>query len=453
MVAERVVPGQEAPETAAEQRSVVDALILVGFVLYLGGLLAWLGIGLLPTLADHVAGFRSALLSEATGHGVWARLAGRIADRRMLMGSLTDVVWQSLFSVLNLVLGVLLLIRRRHERVPQLLILALLGTAATFNNPSHQVFHVLGEPNLIQAIHYSFHIVSGTAYLWAVLLFPDGRFPPGWVPTARRRWVLGIGVTVAIAVISWRSSFVNHPLFFVGFFGVLTPVIGIPAMTRRMRTTAVPEIRQQCRLLRGALVPAAAMAVVWVGAWVVSWSGTSLMPGAHHLDAILETWFPAPFAFVPVMLFIGVVRYRLWDIDLVISRALLYLSLGGFALAGYVAVVSLAGTLTMGWTTTALVMAGVALGIDPLRRRLQRAANRLVFGQVLTPAEAVRSLADGLSQLRGGNSLRELVYVAAVGTRAAGAVLWVEVEDHLLEVSRWPKAPRQLGRRAMSISE
>jgi signal transduction histidine kinase len=428
------------PHRADERRSIVRGLILAGFAVYLAGLLAWLGIGLLPTLSAHISGFRHALLSEAAGHGIWARVAGRIADESMLMGSLGTVIWQSLFSLLNLVLGILLLVRRPFERVPQLLILGVLGTAATFNGPSHQVFHVLGEPPAIQVIHYTFHIVSGTAYLWAVFLFPDGRFPPGLVRSTRLRWVLGAGVTVAIAVICWRSSFVSHPPFFVGFFGVLTPAIGIPAMTARMRATRNREVRQQCRLLRGALLPAAALAAIWVPAWVVSLTGSQAAAGAHHLDGILETWFPGVFAVVPVMLFVGVLRYRLWDIDLVVSRALLYLSLGGCALAGYVAVVAAAGTLAPAWWSTALVMAVVALGVDPLRRRLRRAANRVVFGQVLTPAEAVRSLADGLAQLTAGNSLSELVRVAAVGTRAAGVGLWVTVDDHLLEVARWPEA-------------
>ncbi|MCL2394596.1 MAG: ATP-binding protein [Acidimicrobiaceae bacterium] len=436
----------------AERRSIVRILILAWFALYLAGLLGWLGIGLLPTLADHISAFRQALLSEAAGHGVWARLAGRIADRTMLMGGLGTVIVQSLFSLLNLALGGFLLFRRPFERVPQLLILALLGTAATFNSPSHQVFHVLGEPPPIQAIHYTFHIISGTAYLWAVFLFPDGRFPPGTIRSVRLRWILGAGVTVAIAVVCWRSSFVSHPPFFVGFFGVLTPVIGIPATTVRMRQTTDREVRQQCRLLRGALLPSAAVAAVWVVAWVVSLTGTSGAAGAHHLDGILENWFPAAFAVVPVVLFIGVLRYRLWDIDVVISRALLYLSLGGCALAGYVAVVSVAGTLAPGWWSTALVMAAVALGIDPLRRRLQRAANRVVFGQVLTPAEAVRSLADGLAQVKGGNSLAELVQAAAVGTRAAEASLWVAVDDHLLEVARWPESGRHFRRRTVPLS-
>ena len=84
---------------------------------------------------------------------------------------------QYAFSLLNLVLGVLLIVRRPNELVPRLLALGLLGTAATFNLPSHEAFHILGSPWPIALLHFTFHIVSGVAYLWAVVLFPDGRLP------------------------------------------------------------------------------------------------------------------------------------------------------------------------------------------------------------------------------------------------------------------------------------
>ena len=71
----------------------------------------------------------------------------------------------------------LLIVRRPNDVVPRLLALGLLGTAATFNLPSHEAFHILGSPWPIALLHFTFHIVSGVAYLWAVALFPDGRLP------------------------------------------------------------------------------------------------------------------------------------------------------------------------------------------------------------------------------------------------------------------------------------
>jgi signal transduction histidine kinase len=427
------------PARGLGERRLAHMVILAVFSLYLAGLLAWLCIGLLPTISAHYAPFRDALLREASGHGVWARVSARIADETMLMGSGKMVLLQSIFSLLNLALGTILLIRKPFELEPQLLALGMLGTAATFNGPSHQVFHVLGEPPAIKALHFTFHVVSGSAYLWAVFLFPDGKFPIERPRSGPRRWVLSAAATTAVVVICWRSAFVNHPPFFVGFFGVLTPAIGIPALTVRMQRTVSGTVYQQCRLLRGAMVPAAAMGAVWVLGWVVSLGTGDAAMTARQLDAHLEDWFPAVFALIPVMLFIGILRYRLWDIDVVASRTLLYGSLLVIVGAAYVAVVSVAAALAgRGPWTVILALAAVALAVDPLRRRLDAVANRLVFGQSLTPRQATRVLAAGLEQLSSGEELVELTKVAVTATRAAGAQLWLNVDDHFLLVAKWP---------------
>ena len=370
--------------------------IRVGFAVYIAALLAWLLIGALPTIAAHFAPFHRALQREAAGTGTWAHLAARIDDRRALMGNGKTVVLQSLFSLLNLTMGIVLVLRRPFERVPQLLALGMLGTAATFNGPSHQVFHVLGEPVPIKVIHFTFHVVSGSAYLWAVFLFPDGRFPAERPRSESGRRLVGVAATAALVLVSWRSSFLAHPPFFVAFFGVLTPAIGIPSLTVRMRHNPSVLVHQQCRLLRGAMVPSAVLGAVWLGAWVVSLGNGPAAASAHTFDGQLEEWFPAVFALIPIMLFIGVLRYRLWDIDLVVNRTLLYGSLAGLTALAYVAAVSLAGAVagTSAWSTI-LAMAAVALLVDPLRRRLEVAANRAVFGQSLTPRQALRVLDPG----------------------------------------------------------
>ena len=91
---------------------------------------------------------------------------------------------------------------------------------------------------------------------------------------------------------------------------------------------------------------------------------------------------------------IAITKYRLYDIDVVISRTFVYGSLAVFIGVVYVAVVVGVGALvgSPGEPNTALAIAAtalVAVAFQPLRRRLERVANRLVFGRKATPYEVL----------------------------------------------------------------
>jgi hypothetical protein len=245
------------------------------FALYLAGLLLWLGIGLIPSAAAAIPAFKRWLTDLAVSHGTWHGLAARILATDLTNSHGRDVAVQYLFSLLNLALGVLLVIRRPRQPVPRLLAFALLGTAATFNQPSHAVFHLIGHNPVVTAIHFVFHVVSGVAYLWAVVLFPDGRLPPGLRASRSTRRLLVVAVTLTVTIVCWRSSFIAHPQFFVVFFGILIPLSGMAAQSSRLRRPAGPEEHQQARLLRGALVPASVTGLAWLAARALATVGGS----------------------------------------------------------------------------------------------------------------------------------------------------------------------------------
>src|SRR5258708_39785122 len=95
---------------------------------------------------------------------------------------------------------------------------------------------------------------------------------------------------------------------------------------------------------------------------------------------------------VPVAIAIAVLRYRLYDIDVIISRALVYGTLAALITAIYVGIVVGIGTLigSGGKPNLALSIVAtgvVAVGFQPARERLQRVANRLVYGKRATPYE------------------------------------------------------------------
>ena len=198
------------------------------------------------------------------------------------------VAVQYLFSVLNLALGCLIMLRRPYGVVPRLLALAFIGTAATFNEASHVVFHLLEHAPLVSAVHFTFHIVSGVAYAWAVVLFPgdgDGYRLPG--PGSRHR-ALGCG----------RAG-----RYGPGGLDLLAQQLHLPPAVLRglLRDrdpgprdhgtdrsgcpsgTATRSSQQQSKLLRMALFPALAAALLWLTAHAVDSLG--LVSGAERAQS------------------------------------------------------------------------------------------------------------------------------------------------------------------------
>jgi signal transduction histidine kinase len=399
------------------------------FVLYASGLTVWLVLGLLPTLVSAVPALHHQFLSWAPTYP----FAERILHPAMPGGMVPDMtttgqaLLQYGFSALNFTLGILLAVRLPDQRVPRLLAFALLGTAATFNMPSHRAFHVTGTPWPIVLIHFGFHIVSGTCYFWAVVLFADGELPRQIRPSPAGLRGAVVAVTALVAFISWRGSFLAHPQFFVIFFGIGISVCGVTAQLLRVRDPqSSANDRRTARLLIAALIPALVTALVWLAgkaAGGLGWSGAARFCG--HVQVI----FPAVFAIVPVVLFAGVVRYRLWDLDRILSRVLTYGAIAAVVVAGYIAAVAVAGSvLGRGLVSTVLVLAVGAVAIEPLRVIAQRWANRVVFGQELTPTEAIRDLVRGLEQLSPTGELDQITELAVRATRATRAVILVHDE-------------------------
>ena len=403
----------------------------VAITAYAMGLVFWLVLGLLPILIRDVPAIGSAAMDLAAGSGPVARAAMAMMHPAMEMSGSANDYLQYAFSVLNLVLGVLLILRRPDDVVPRLLALGLLGTAATFNLPSHEAFHILGSPWPIALIHFTFHIVSGVSYLWAVILFPDGWLPNRIAVSGRVLGTAVVVVTGIVAFICWWSNFLLHPQFFVIFFGILIPVAGVTSQLLRVRDpSTAPVTRRSARLLIGALLPAFALAVLWCAArglaslQVVS---TAVSSAADDAATRMQDLFPAVFAIVPVVLFAGVLRYRLFDIDRLLSRVLVYgllvLGAGGVYLVAVVSGAVLVGGA--GWWTV-LVLSAAAVLLEPAWALAGRWANRVVFGQSLGPEQAMQTLISGLEQVAPAGELQQLVDVTVRATRAVGAQLWLQ---------------------------
>ena len=106
------------------------------------------------------------------------------------------------------------------------------------------------------------------------------------------------------------------------------------------------------------------------------------------------------FLLPPAGIAVAVLKYRLYEIDLVVNRALVYGTLTVGVVAGYVTVVGLVGATlsSRGELLVSLVVTGiVAVCFQPVRESVQRFVNRLMYGDRDDPYAAIAGLGRTLA--------------------------------------------------------
>jgi signal transduction histidine kinase len=266
---------------------------------------------------------------------------------------------------------------------------------------------------------------------------------------------------------SWWGTFFGLALNALMIFGSLATVA---SMILRMKR-AVGDERQQMRLFAYWTVPAIIQLLVFE---LLLASLAPLLEGTVWYDLILFAYnliLILVFLGFPLIIGIAIFKYRLYDIDLIINRTLLYGGLSLGIVAVYVLVVGGLGALfqSEGSFVFALLATGlIAVLFQPLRERLQRGVNRLMFGErddpyavlsqlshrlqeTAVPAETVQAIVDTLAktlklpyaaiELVEG---REEIGRASVGT-AVGASVELPLRYQNEIVGRLSVSPRAPG--------
>jgi signal transduction histidine kinase len=182
----------------------------------------------------------------------------------------------------------------------------------------------------------------------------------------------------------------------------------------------------------------------WVATAFAFWAVTLIGFGWLSGSAYYSFFYTLALAGIPFSVGIAITKYRLYDIDVVISRTLVYGSLAVFIGAVYVAIVVGVGSLLgdPGTDTWLQILATViiAIAFQPLRRWLQRVANRIVFGRRATPYEVLSSFSQSVSAVD-PRVLTEVARSLAEGTTAHSVSIWADRGDHLHCIAAWPELP------------
>jgi len=263
-------------------------------------------------------------------------------------------------------------------------------------------------------------------------LFPDGRFTPRWTRIAAGIWVAAQFLTAGSTGLPFLPDAPAQVVKTGGFLLLLGAMLG--AQIYRYRRVSGPEARRQTRWVVYGVTVALAGFALMLG--VLLLVPPAQMAASAPLSALIAGLFYLWWLFIPVSLGFAILRARLYDIEVVVHRTLLYAALTASLALVYTAGVALSQAILQpltGATHNELAIVGstlaAAAAFQPLRRRIQRAIDRRFYRRRY---DADRTLADFTASLREEVDLHELV------SRLVGVV---DETMQPQQVSLWLRAP------------
>lgn len=291
--------------------------------------------------------------------------------------------------------------------------------------------------------------VAGAIGVFVVLLFPDGRLPsPRWRVVA---WIILLGTAIGIFGAAFApyddSASIENPLLIRGWERFLEGaqelsgtvlaaalVLSFIAAIFRLRRARGEERQQMKWFFYGF----ALMLGIWLVLFVLE---NVLGKVPEPLDTLL---FGASVLALPAGIAVAILRFRLYEIDVVINKTVVYGALAGFIGAVYVGVVVGIGALigagdkpNLGLSLAATAI--VAIAFQPVRQRVQRFANKLVYGERVTPYEAVTSFSHRMAEsLSLDQVLPQMAEAAAKGVGGTRARAKLFLHGGSEQVVTWP---------------
>lgn len=271
-------------------------------------------------------------------------------------------------------------------------------------------------------------------------LFPNGRFTP--------RWLIWFTIPAILAILGVMSEAFNFSTASSDFFNWLltdiqdwwmafvvllfgTIVIGLASQLVRYAQTPAGVARQQ---IKWVLFGLTAVPLIPLLGFLI-FNVLQIDKSTQHLLSLLsETLIPLA---IPITITFSVLRYRLWDVDVLVNRTLVFGGLTLLVTAVYILTVGLLSRLfqTGNSVTLSVLATGlIAILFNPLRQRLQTAVNRLMYGERDDPVTVLAAMGKRLEETAvPTETLPALVetialtlklpYVAIVGNREAGKIL------------------------------
>jgi signal transduction histidine kinase len=284
-----------------------------------------------------------------------------------------------------------------------------------------------------------------------LLLFPDGHLPS-------RRWRPVAWAAAAALVLTTVGGMLNpnmdtplgvkNPIGIEGGAGLIDSMIGAAFMSlvvlgllsvwslvQRFRRASGDE-REQIKWFGFA----AGLLVAWlVVATIGQAAGIKLLYDSE-LNTVLSG---VSFVALPLAVGVAILKYRLYDIDVVIRKTVVVGVLAAFITVVYVAIVVGIGAVAAGSVSNRFlpIVAAVVIAVafQPVQTAARRLANRLVLGPRATPYEVLSAFSDRVAGTYATEDLLpRMARILGEGTGAERAEVWLRVGEKLRPAAAWP---------------
>ena len=313
------------------------------------------------------------------------------------------------------------------------------------------------------------NIAFPVTFMWIgglLLLFPDGHLPSRrWRPIAWAfllTWSV-IAVTSLIdphGITEGDFHFTNpfgipfaRSLPFLPFEnGTATGLWSLAAWGSLIAITTAPFSRRRHAAEEGRkqLTWIAAAIVFTLASALIAAAATALAPDVGSWLAVVPLAMVA--LGIPVAVGVAILKFRLYEIDVVIKKTVIFATVVVAVTAFYVIVAVVLPTAVFGLggsvSPTIAALVGIAIGllIIPTRNRARRFADRLVYGKRATPYEVLEEFSGRMSEVYATEDvLPRMARILGEAVGAARAQVWLRLGDELRPAGRWPTDATTLG--------
>jgi len=380
----------------------------------------------------------------------------------MALAALNHTFTQDPFTLISVVtlstyaaVGGLLVWRQPRNSIGWIFLVAGLGILFGGASAEYATYGAVTRPGSLPFVdevawvnNWAFIVVGAVPLL--LVLFPTGHVPsPGWrwfppaligclsilvLATMFRPVPMEITTTTVVdnpfGVRSW-GPFLQAVSWISGLALAGLSLLSVVALVQRFRRSRGEE-RQQLRWL----VTIAGLSGVFLILVLITSIGLAPNQTSTVNDLMFFGFFLCIGVGIPAACTVAILKYHLYDLDVVVKKTVVFTIVAGFITLLYLAALALATVTKIGAIAGAIVL---VLTFNPVRRRARSIADRIVYGKRATPFEVLSDFSENLRDTYSVDDvLPRITQLLAASTGAEDVRVWLRRERSIDDRSRWP---------------